>query len=130
MRREDQEKRLRGAAKEVLDFLGYKNTVVEVNLVRSSVMKNLNRKFRGKDSTTNVLSFGTPSIFPSHKGFARLLGEIYLDPKYVKKHDEDMDYLLIHGLLHLLGFDHTRFNDRMRMNRLENKLLKWQRIKS
>ena len=118
------------AAKKVLDFLGYKNTVVEVNLVKSSVMRNLNRKFRGKDSTTNVLSFGTPSIFPSHKGFPRLLGEVYLDPTYVSEHNEDIEYLLVHGLLHLLGFDHTRFDDRIRMNRLEDKIIKWQRIKS
>lgn len=130
MKKEDQEKRLRETAKEVLCFLGFKNTVVEVNLVRSGVMKNLNRQFRGRNFTTNILSFKTPNIFPFHKGFPCLLGEIYLNPAYALEHNEDIEYLLIHGLLHLLDFDHERFDDRMKMNRLENKIIKWQRIKS
>lgn len=130
MKREEQEKKLRETAKEILEFLGFKDSIVEVNLVGSGIMRSLNYKFRGRNSTTNVLSFETPDIFPSHRGFPRLLGEVYLNPVYVREHNEDIKYLLIHGLLHLLGFDHKRFNDRIKMNRLENKIIKWQRIKS
>ena len=125
-----EEKRLGHLAKEALGFLGHDNSVVEVNLVSSQTMKSLNRRFRGKNSTTNVLSFPAPSAWPVTPHAApHFLGEIYLGPAYIKKQKENIDYLMIHGLLHLLGFGHERYDDRMKMERLEKQLLKWQKIK-
>ena len=130
MRSSGEEKRLQDLAKETLDFLGHKDAVLEVNLVTRSVMRSLNHRFRGKNSTTNVLSFGAPQGFPEpRKNFPRFLGEVYLDPAYIKSRGENIDYLLIHGLLHLLGFGHERYDDRIKMMRLERKILKWQKIK-
>lgn len=124
-------KRLERLAKEVVGFLGYKESFIEVNLVTSGVMKSLNRKFRGKNSTTNILSFDAPQGFPEpYKNFPRFLGEVYLDPAYIKSRGENIDYLLIHGLLHLLGFGHERYGDRIKMIKLERKILKWQKTKS
>jgi len=130
VRKKTEAKRLRNLAKEVLDSLGYKRSFIEVNLVTKGVMRSLNYRFRGKDSTTNVLSFGVPRGFPEpRKYFLRSLGEVYLDPAYIKSRGENIDYLLIHGLLHLLGFGHERYDDRMKMMKLERKILKCQKIK-
>lgn len=130
MNKTTEAKRLAGLAKEVLAFLGHKRSFIEINLVTASVMRSLNRKFRGKNSTTNVLSFGAPQGFPEpRKNIPRFLGEIYLDADYIKSNGENIDYLLIHGLLHLLNFSHERYDDRMRMINLEKKILKWQKIK-
>lgn len=131
MKNSGEVKRLRELARKTLDFLGYKDAVVEVNIVESEVLKSLNRRFRGKNSTTNILSFTSPPDFPHpHKKLPRFLGEIYLDPAYIRRQKENIDYLLIHGLLHLLGFDHKRYDDRIKMARLEKRLLRWQKIKS
>ena len=131
MRETTEGKRLENLAREALVFLGHKDSFVEVNLVSSSLMRSLNLKFRGKDSTTNILSFGVPQEFPKpHKTLPNFLGEVYLDQAYIKSRDENIDYLLIHGLLHLLGFGHERYDDRIKMTKLESKMRKWQKIKS
>ena len=57
----------------------------------------------------NVLSFPAPKDFPrpdlkSHES----LGEIYLNPLYIEKNNEDFVFMLVHGFLHLLGFDHEK----------------------
>ena len=125
-----EEERLSFLAKETLGFLRHKSSYVEVNVVKSSLMRSLNRRFRGQNKTTNVLSFPAPQKFPKPlRGAPKFLGEIYLDPVYIKNQGENIDYLLIHGLLHLLGFGHERYDDRIKMERLEKKLLKWQKIK-
>jgi len=123
--------RLGRLAKEALVFLGQKDSYIEVNLVTGGVMKSLNARFRGKNQTTNVLSFGASKVFPKlPKKAKKFLGEVYLDQAYIKSRGENLEHLLIHGLLHLLDFSHERYDDRIKMERLENKLLKWQKIKS
>ena len=125
------EKKLFILAQEVLEFLEVKDSFIEVNLVKSAVMRSLNRKFRGKNFSTNILSFEAPKAFPklpkaSHR---RFLGEIYLDSAYIRRKGENIEHLLIHGVLHLLGFEHERYDDRIKMARLEKKLLRWQKIR-
>ncbi len=70
----------------------------------------------------NVLSFPAPKNFPGGKG-GRFLGEVYLNPGYIKKEGEKLEYMLIHGLLHILGYDHHRKSDIIRMEKMERKLL-------
>lgn len=91
---------------------------IEVYLVSGRRMRNLNRRFRGKNRSTNVLSFPKPKNFPGNK-----LGEVFLDPAYIKIHKEDLGLMLVHGVLHILGYDHERRSDRIRMERKEAKLL-------
>jgi len=107
-----------------LIFLEAKTSYVAVFLISASEMRKLNRMYRGKDKPTNVLAFPFPEDFPSPKpGKKRFLGEIYLSPRYIKDHGENLEYMLIHGLLHLLGFNHIKKNDRMTMQRLERSLM-------
>ncbi len=91
---------------------------IDVFLVDSETMRKLNRRYRKKNKATNVLSFPSPLNFP-----ADTLGEVYLDPKYIEKNKEDLAFMLIHGVLHILGYDHIRTRDRMIMERKEAKLL-------
>lgn len=97
---------------------------VSVYLIDNETMRKLNRIHRKKNKTTNVLSFVPPKNFVMPPNAPKTLGEIYLAPDYIKKHDEDIVYLLIHGFLHLLGFEHERKNDTISMQRKENKLIK------
>ena len=72
----------------------------------------------------NVLAFPAPEGFP-HPDIAggKFLGEIYLNPFYIKRKGEDLLFMLIHGYLHLLGYDHIKKGDRMAMERRERSLL-------
>ena len=79
-------------------------------------MINLNKQFRKKESTTNVLSFTNQDISKSITGN---LGDIAINYDFIKKEskeqgktfDDHIIHMLIHGIYHILGFDHE--NDKM-----------------
>jgi probable rRNA maturation factor len=97
----------------ILLFLKCANKELSVLLTDDKTIKELNKKYRDQDRTTDVLSFsqneGEESILES-----RLLGDVVISMSTAKKqaaqHDllleEEIVLLLIHGTLHLLGFDH------------------------
>lgn len=72
----------------------------------------------------NVLAFPAPKGFPRPDTKGKPLGEIYLNPQYIKENGENLTYMFIHGFLHLLGYDHKKENDRIRMEKREAQLLK------
>ncbi len=72
----------------------------------------------------NVLAFPAPPSFPRPDLKQPPLGEIYLNPNYIVGHNEDFEYMLIHGFLHLLGYDHIKKSDRMVMEPKEQALLR------
>lgn len=88
----------------------------------------LNRQWRGKDSATNVLSF--PADLPSMDG-TRVLGDIVLCAPVIareaveqgKSLEAHWAHLVIHGLLHLLGFDHINGPEAQAMESREVDLL-------
>ncbi|MBN2896339.1 MAG: rRNA maturation RNase YbeY [Campylobacterales bacterium] len=90
---------------------------VELVLTCNDAIAQLNRSFRGIDAPTDVLSF--PS---ADKGRRRPLGSIVISDDYVRKAalehghspQEEFALLYIHGLLHLLGYDHECDNGEMR----------------
>lgn len=71
----------------------------------------------------NVLAFPAPRFFYRPDIKQKNLGEIYLNPDYIKKNSENLAYMLIHGFLHLLGYDHKKKGDRLNMEHKEVKLL-------
>jgi probable rRNA maturation factor len=85
-------------------------------------MRDLNRVWRGKDAPTNVLSF--PADAKHDRGF---LGDIVLAYETTLREANERDisladhvsHLVIHGMLHLLGFDHEDDEDAERMERTE-----------
>ncbi len=98
-------------------------------------IKNLNKKFRKKNKSTDVLSFP----FYNKKELVRKLKkdkEIYLGDiivnlnKIKKKKDKsffylEFDRLWVHGLVHLLGYDHKKFKDFNNMIKVEKKFLSY-----
>ena len=117
------EKGVKRTAQRALSRLRKNNVSVDIYLVSDQKIRFLNRKFLGKDKVTNVLSFNEPEGWPHHGHRGRSLGEIYIAPDYIRRRGEDMAFLEVHGLLHLLGYTHVRKSDKMRMEKKEAELL-------
>ena len=116
------EPRLARALRAALKKLKKRNAAVELYLVSDKEIKTLNRTYRGKNKATNVLSFEALASFPHPDIKQKPLGEIYLAPDYIAKKNEDIGYMALHGLLHLLGYDHLTKRDRIRMEKAEKAL--------
>jgi len=91
-------------------------------LADDRLQRELNRRFRGKDRSTNVLSFG---------GAPAELGDVVLALETVqaearaqgKSLADHVAHLVVHGVLHLMGHDHARAAEARRMERLEREIL-------
>ena len=115
----------------LLESLGFHNAELSILFTGDGTIRSLNRKYRGNDTVTDVLSFslregGFPPIHPE------LLGDIVISvPAAVRQAalaqhsvSREIDRLLVHGLLHLSGYDHERGReDNKRMRRKETHLL-------
>ena len=108
---------------------------VTVALVADARVRALNRQYRKKDAPTDVLSFpavsGSGPASPGRQNGRRVpgvLGDIAIAPetarRYARNHgrtlDNELRVLMLHGVLHLMGYDHE--SDHGRMNRMEQKL--------
>lgn len=128
----------------------YKKVSVDISFVDEDGIKELNKKHRKNDSVTDVLSFPALELTPSerlskkeylsdvNKETKHLhLGDIAVCKPVVKKqaeengHSEHREfcYLVVHGFLHLLGFDHTIPEEQFIMRGLEEEVLKKFNIK-
>ena len=95
----------------------------------------LNKKFRKKNQSTDILSFPFHPKFELEKKLIKereiYIGDIIINlnkiknKKILKNFKIEFDRLWIHGLLHLLGYDHKKDKDFSRMNRVEKKYLKF-----
>jgi probable rRNA maturation factor len=92
----------------------------------------INAEWRAKDKPTNVLSFPAPEDMPVPEGEPRPLGDIVLAFGVISReaasqgktlHDHTV-HLIVHGALHLLGFDHETDAEALEMERLEAGILK------
>ncbi|HSP14610.1 MAG TPA: rRNA maturation RNase YbeY [Thermoanaerobaculia bacterium] len=100
-------------------------TDVSIAFVDDPSMKSLNRKFRHKNRTTDVLTFPADETYgdPHRKG--KPLGDIVVSVDQARRQAAEerhsiateVRYLLVHGVLHALGYDHE--NDNGEMNELE-----------
>lgn len=109
------------------------NSVAEVavRVVDENEIRALNRQFRQQDKATNVLSFpaGEMQGLPENEG--QLLGDIVICASIVRSEAGSQDkaladhwgHLLVHGTLHLLGYDHETDADAAQMEMLEITLL-------
>ena len=96
-------------------------------------IKNLNKKFRKKNKTTDVLSFPFQTKKELNKKLKKekevYLGDIIINfnkikgKKTIKKFLIEFDRLWIHGLVHLFGYQHKREKDYLKMSKVEKKFL-------
>lgn len=99
-------------------------------LTDDSEMRALNRRWRGKDKPTNVLSFPAKDSF-AVQGATRLLGDVVIAYQTTareareehKTFTQHLSHLAVHGYLHLLGYDHEAERDAKRMEKLEAAVL-------
>jgi len=92
----------------------------------------LNARFRGRDKPTNVLSFSPAQIPRSSLPAPCALGELVICPRVLEAEARAQDktlrahwaHLVVHGTLHLLGYDHERADDARRMERREIAVLR------
>jgi probable rRNA maturation factor len=95
---------------------GLKGTV-DVLVTANAEMKSLNRRFRGKDKATDVLSFTPPpdSLRKQLAGEIAISAEIAAQNARVFGHTaaQEVKILVLHGILHLRGYDHERDNGQM-----------------
>lgn len=96
---------LESMSNSVLEKLAVKkpHASIEVFLVKDNKMKQINNKFRGRNQATDVLSFPQES-FPEAK--EDILGTIFIAPEHAKNESISCKTLFLHGLFHLLGYDH------------------------
>jgi probable rRNA maturation factor len=87
-----------------------------IALVSDARIRGLNRQFRRKDAATDVLSF-EPADIAIATGVARRQAR-----EAGHSYATELKVLALHGLLHLIGYDHHRPADRARMSRLERRL--------
>lgn len=122
--------------RELRDSLGLKDAEVTVCLVSDKEMARMNKTFRRQNGPTDVLSFrAKPERRPARLKAGRFslrkneaLGDIAISPRTAKRHAGEngrsvageLHVLMLHGLLHLLGYDHE--TDDGQMSRLEEKL--------
>jgi len=117
--------RIRALVGGVLEQLDAGPAEVHLRLTGDEELRALNSRFRSIDRPTDVLSFPDGDLLPNGR---RLLGEISVSMDAVRRqapgqgHDEvrELEELVLHGLLHLLGQDHER--DGGGMDRLELRL--------
>lgn len=96
----------------------------EIFLLSDEEMRRLKKKFLPREKgPANVLSFGEPASWPHPEKGKRRLGEIYLNADLTGGKTKNLIPLLIHGILHILGYDHKKKSDRMKMEKLERKVL-------
>ena len=115
----------------IIKFFWGKNITFTILLTNSINMKKLNKKFRNRNKSTDVLSFPFFSLknlkFMKEKKF--YIGDIVTSYEIInyrsKKNNflSEFDKAWIHGLLHLVGYDHIRNQDYYKMNKIENRVL-------
>jgi probable rRNA maturation factor len=99
-----------------------------IRLVDDEESRQLNHKYRGKDQSTNVLSF--PADVPVEVA-SPLLGDLVICAPVVLRESEEQGktanahwaHLVVHGVLHLLGYDHQNTNEASTMESLEKEIL-------
>jgi|ETN01SMinimDraft_1059929.scaffolds.fasta_scaffold11303_5 probable rRNA maturation factor len=111
-------------------FKKFKNLKTNVNFILTDdkFLKKLNTDFLNKKRTTNVLSFPNDNFFKYKENF---LGEVFLSYESCKKDATKfkinckarISHLIIHGTLHLLGYDHETKENEKKMIGIELKIL-------
>lgn len=117
-------------AERVLAAAGEAASELSIELVGDTRMRRLNRDYRGKDRSTDVLAF---AMRESTSPDRTLLGDVVISVPTARRQageagrsvDEELAWLMVHGVLHLCGYDHERSEpEARRMRRREQQILR------
>ena len=117
--------------KRCLKMEGVHNSFFEVILVDNNTIQKINKEYRNIDRVTDVISFALEDVNDVSLSDIRVLGDIYICIDRMKEqaieynHSEtrELSFLTVHGLLHLLGYDHQTKEDEEVMFNLQRKIL-------
>ncbi len=111
-----------------------KSCELSVVLTGDAQVRKLNRQYRGKDKTTDVLSFSLMEgkRLNSGPGTKKVLGDVVISLPQAKRQareagkrlESEAALLLVHGILHLLGYDHGSRREEKRMFALQERILR------
>ena len=114
-----------------IHFLNKKNITFTILLTNSFNMKRLNKKFRKIDRATDVLSF--PSFVLKNLKLVKkknsYIGDIAVSYEIINSRSKknifikEFDKVWVHGFLHLIGYDHIKNKDYIKMNKIEKRIL-------
>ena len=123
---DDIEANVRAAAEKVGELYGVANGEVSVTLTNNEYIHTLNKQYRGIDRPTDVLSFALnesdePDVEDGPD--VNVLGDLIISVERAKEQAADyghsvkreIAFLTVHGMLHLLGYDHMEEQDRLEM---------------
>lgn len=131
--------KLQGDAECILNKLRYANYDLGILIVNDAAMRAYNKQYRDKDKPTDILSFPYHTdlqpgqrIKPSSPD-DKNLGDIIIDAPYVVREaqelgvglDDRLRVLLVHGIYHLLGYDHMTDAEYALMHKKEKAMLKY-----
>jgi len=108
-----------------------KKAQVSIHFIGDTRMRRMNLLYRGRDTSTDVLSFGLENDARGKTREATDFGDIFVCVPYVKRqskrfnvsYKEEAYRMIIHGVLHLLGYDHQKQKDAAKMFALQEKYL-------
>ena len=112
-----------------LKLLKKKSKNHTIFLTNNKKMRELNKKFRNKNKTTDVLSFPFHNKINYNKNI--YLGDIAINYEIINKRSKNSNFFIefdkmwIHGYLHLLGHNHKKKKDFIKMKKLENLILNY-----
>lgn len=125
-------KRAAQLARAVLNKIGEGEAALTISFIRDRQMRQLNREYRGFDKPTDVLSFAYHEADDELEAAesSQHLGDLVISVETAERYAgelalsfaREIEYLVIHGTLHLAGYDHE--TDNGEMNRLERRLRK------
>ena len=95
------------------------NSVFSIVFVDEGKIQEINRDYRGKDSVTDVISFALEDVHDEFFMGLRVLGDIFVciprmreqAKSYGHSEKRELSFLIVHGMLHLLGYDHMKKED-------------------
>jgi len=115
----------------IVSFFKKKNVSLTILLTNSLKMKKLNKKFRLINKATDVLSF--PFYSPGDLKLLRkkkiYIGDIAISYEIINSRTKKNNFFLefdkvwVHGVLHLIGYDHIKNKDYLKMNQIEKKII-------
>lgn len=131
-------KTIKHDAQKILDILDYADFDLGIWCTTNATIRTYNKKFRNKDKPTDILSFPFHTELKAGQRIAPLspddknLGDLILSPSYIHNDaprynltlEERIRVLLVHGICHLLGYDHLDDRDYKVMHKKEQELLK------
>lgn len=129
---------IKADAQAVLRFINYSDFDLGIWLTTNKTIQEYNRTYRDKDKPTDILSFSYHEHLKAGESISvateedKNLGDLIISPEYVQKaaqelevsFEEHMRRLLVHGICHLLGYDHIEDADFVIMDQKEQQILK------